>query len=242
MSSTFGGIQQAANSIGTARYGLDVVSQNIANANTPGYTRQASQQATLDGVAGVPYVTPPGTPVRAGDRGPAPRGARMPALSRSPLLWAQRQEARTVKFRSVDDLNRDPRVDGILVQLPLPKHIVADNILRAIDPAKDVDGFHPDNVARLALGLPGFVPCTPLGCLRLLDESGVELKGARAVIVGRSHIVGRPMALELLMARLLTSSFQTGSPVAALIAWNTPSVPPTMARRTPPTVVMIGVE
>ena len=105
----------------------------------------------------------------------------------------------------VDDLNRDPRVDGILVQLPLPKHIVADNILRAIDPTKDVDGFHPDNVARLALGLPGFVPCTPLGCLRLLDESGVELKGARAVIVGRSHIVGRPMA-ELLLQRDATTT------------------------------------
>jgi len=86
------------------------------------------------------------------------------------------------------------------VQLPLPKHIAGDRVLRAIDPEKDVDGFHPDNVARLSLGLPGFVPCTPLGCLRLLDESHVELKGARAVVVGRSHIVGRPM-FELLLQR-----------------------------------------
>lgn len=106
---------------------------------------------------------------------------------------------------TIDDLNRDPRIDGILVQLPLPKHITADIVLRTIDPTKDVDGFHPDNVARLALGQPGFVPCTPLGCLRLLDESGVQLKGARAVIVGRSHIVGRPMA-ELLLQRDATTT------------------------------------
>jgi len=72
--------------------------------------------------------------------------------------------------------------------------------LRALDPDKDVDGFHPDNVARLVLGLPGFVPCTPLGCLRLLDEEKVELKGARAVVVGRSNIVGKPMA-QLLLQR-----------------------------------------
>ena len=106
---------------------------------------------------------------------------------------------------TIDDLNRDPRIDGILVQLPLSKHITADIVLRTIDPTKDVDGFHPDNVARLALGQPGFVPCTPLGCLRLLDESGVQLKGARAVIVGRSHIVGRPMA-ELLLQRDATTT------------------------------------
>ncbi len=97
-------------------------------------------------------------------------------------------------------LNADPNVDGILVQLPLPKHIDDRVILRAIDPDKDVDGFHPDNVARLVLGLPGFVSCTPLGCLRLLDEEKVELKGARTVVVGRSNIVGKPMA-QLLLQR-----------------------------------------
>jgi methylenetetrahydrofolate dehydrogenase (NADP+) / methenyltetrahydrofolate cyclohydrolase len=73
-------------------------------------------------------------------------------------------------------------------------------VLRAIDPTKDVDGFHPENVAKLSLGIDGFVPCTPLGCLRLLDESGVQLKGARAVVVGRSNNVGRPM-FELLLRR-----------------------------------------
>jgi methylenetetrahydrofolate dehydrogenase (NADP+) / methenyltetrahydrofolate cyclohydrolase len=105
----------------------------------------------------------------------------------------------------IDDLNKDARVDGILVQLPLPKQIDERKVLRAIDPDKDVDGFHPENIARLSLALPGFVPCTPLGCLRLLDESGVELRGARAVIVGRSHIVGRPMA-ELLLQRDATTT------------------------------------
>jgi methylenetetrahydrofolate dehydrogenase (NADP+)/methenyltetrahydrofolate cyclohydrolase len=100
----------------------------------------------------------------------------------------------------VHALNGDDSVDGILVQLPLPKHVDAGAVLVAIAPHKDVDGFHPENVARLTLGMPGFVPCTPLGCLRLLDEHNVPLRGARAVVVGRSHIVGKPMA-ELLLAR-----------------------------------------
>ena len=96
-------------------------------------------------------------------------------------------------------LNVDDTVDGILVQLPLPKHIDEHAVLVAITPAKDVDGFHPDNVARLAMGLKGgFVPCTPLGCLRLLDDEGVTLAGLHAVVVGRSNIVGKPMASLLL--------------------------------------------
>ena len=99
----------------------------------------------------------------------------------------------------VDTLNRDPAIDGILVQLPLPKQVDEHAVLLAIDPDKDVDGFHPRNVAGLAMGLKdAFVPCTPLGCLRLLEESGVDLKGARAVVVGRSNIVGKPMAALLL--------------------------------------------
>jgi methylenetetrahydrofolate dehydrogenase (NADP+)/methenyltetrahydrofolate cyclohydrolase len=101
----------------------------------------------------------------------------------------------------VQQLNNDPAIHGILVQSPPPKHIDEAAIVRAIDPAKDVDGFHPLNVAKLALEDPsGFVPCTPLGCQRLLIEAGIETDGAHAVVVGRSMIVGKPMAL-LLMAK-----------------------------------------
>jgi methylenetetrahydrofolate dehydrogenase (NADP+)/methenyltetrahydrofolate cyclohydrolase len=101
----------------------------------------------------------------------------------------------------VETLNRDPAIHGILVQSPPPKHIDEAAIVRAIDPAKDVDGFHPVNVAKLALEDPtGFVPCTPLGCQRLLIEAGIPTQGANAVVVGRSMIVGKPMAL-LLMAK-----------------------------------------
>lgn len=98
-------------------------------------------------------------------------------------------------------LNADPAIHGILVQSPPPPHIDEEAIVRAIDPRKDVDGFHPENVAKLALEDPsGFVPCTPAGCMRLLAEAGVETKGANAVVIGRSMIVGKPMAL-LLMAK-----------------------------------------
>jgi methylenetetrahydrofolate dehydrogenase (NADP+)/methenyltetrahydrofolate cyclohydrolase len=101
----------------------------------------------------------------------------------------------------VGQLNLDPTIHGILVQSPPPKHINEAAIVQAIDPAKDVDGFHPINVAKLALEDPtGFVPCTPLGCQRLLLETGIETTGAHAVVVGRSMIVGKPMAL-LLMAK-----------------------------------------
>lgn len=101
----------------------------------------------------------------------------------------------------VQRLNEDERVHGILVQSPPPPQIDEDAVVRAIDPAKDVDGFHPENVAKLALeDGSGFVPCTPAGCMRLLQEAGIETAGAEAVVVGRSMIVGKPMAL-LLMAR-----------------------------------------
>lgn len=100
----------------------------------------------------------------------------------------------------VAELVADREIDGILVQLPLPGHIDADAVLLAIDPAKDVDGFHPDNLGRLMLGRPRFVPCTPAGCMRLLAEAGVDPKGKRALVVGRSTIVGKPMAQLLLAA------------------------------------------
>ncbi|MCA3670132.1 MAG: bifunctional methylenetetrahydrofolate dehydrogenase/methenyltetrahydrofolate cyclohydrolase, partial [Methylobacterium sp.] len=97
-------------------------------------------------------------------------------------------------------LNADPSVDGILVQLPLPPHIDADAIIEAIDPAKDVDGFHPVNVGRLATGGKAFVPCTPRGSMRLIRTVRADLSGLHAVVVGRSNIVGKPMAQLLLAA------------------------------------------
>lgn len=98
----------------------------------------------------------------------------------------------------VDALNADPAVDGILVQLPLPPQIDERVIISRVSPDKDVDGFHPVNAGRLAIGLHGFVPCTPLGCLRLLQAELGDLAGKEAVVIGRSNIVGKPMALLLL--------------------------------------------
>ena len=102
-------------------------------------------------------------------------------------------------LQRVHELNGDPAIHGILVQSPPPKQIDEAAIVRALDPAKDVDGFHPANVAKLALGDDsGFVPCTPLGCQRLLMESGIEISGAHVVVLGRSMIVGKPLALLLM--------------------------------------------
>ena len=100
----------------------------------------------------------------------------------------------------LDELNADPVIDGILVQLPLPAHINTETIIERIHPDKDVDGFHPYNVGRLALRLPALRPCTPHGVMTLLASTGQNLKGQEAVVVGASNIVGRPMSLELLMA------------------------------------------
>ena len=100
----------------------------------------------------------------------------------------------------IASLNARDDVDGILTQLPLPRQIDETAIIEAIDPRKDVDGFHPVNVGKLAMGRPVFVPCTPAGIIELLDDSGVEIRGANACVVGRSQIVGRPMA-QLLLQR-----------------------------------------
>lgn len=101
----------------------------------------------------------------------------------------------------VRELNQNDEVDGILVQLPLPEHLNAEEIIESIDPRKDVDGFHPYNVGRLALKMPLLRPCTPRGVMIMLEHAGIEVKGKHAVIIGASNIVGRPMALELLLAR-----------------------------------------
>ena len=100
----------------------------------------------------------------------------------------------------IDELNQDDTVDGILVQLPLPKHISSVKVIERISPSKDVDGFHPYNVGRLCQRIPTLRACTPYGIMKLLETTGVDLHGQHAVIVGASNIVGRPMAMELLLA------------------------------------------
>ena len=101
----------------------------------------------------------------------------------------------------IDKLNKDPRIHGILVQLPLPKHINETEVLYAVDPKKDVDGFHPVNVGKLMIGEPDYLPCTPHGIQQLLIRSGVKLEGAEVVVVGRSNIVGKPIANILLQKK-----------------------------------------
>ena len=118
-------------------------------------------------------------------------------ISRSYDLPAETTQYELLKI--VDRLNNDPTVDGILIQLPLPEHIDTSLVIERIDPGKDVDGFHPTNVGRLTLRIPGLRPCTPYGVMRLLDSEGIKCLGKHAVVVGASNIVGRPMALELLL-------------------------------------------
>lgn len=103
-----------------------------------------------------------------------------------------------VLLEQIIKLNNDPKIHGFLVQLPVPKHIDSNKVLLAISPDKDVDGFHPMNVGELVTGNPQFQPCTPFGVMKLLDKSGVAIEGKHAVVVGRSNIVGKPMALMLL--------------------------------------------
>jgi methylenetetrahydrofolate dehydrogenase (NADP+)/methenyltetrahydrofolate cyclohydrolase len=116
-------------------------------------------------------------------------------------LSADASEAELLSL--VEKLNADPRVDGILVQLPLPSHMDEQKVIATINPDKDVDGFHVVNVGRLATGLPGFVPCTPLGCVMMLKDHLGSLSGLDAVVIGRSNIVGKPMA-QLLIAESCT--------------------------------------
>ena len=108
--------------------------------------------------------------------------------------------AQEVVLAKIAELNADPKIHGILVQLPLPKHFDSDAVLEAIAPEKDVDGFHAENVGALMQGQPRFIPCTPYGVTKFFEEAGVNLKGAEAVVIGRSNIVGKPMAMLLLQA------------------------------------------
>jgi methylenetetrahydrofolate dehydrogenase (NADP+) / methenyltetrahydrofolate cyclohydrolase len=122
----------------------------------------------------------------AREAGVEPRDHKLPATTTQTELMAL-----------VESLNRDPDVDGILVQMPLPAHLDSDAVIRALDPAKDVDGLHAHSLGLLAQGKPRFVPCTPKGCMRLLREIGVDPGGMRAVVLGRSLLVGKPIALLL---------------------------------------------
>jgi methylenetetrahydrofolate dehydrogenase (NADP+)/methenyltetrahydrofolate cyclohydrolase len=101
-------------------------------------------------------------------------------------------------IRLIDDLNNNPKIHGILVQLPLPKHLNEQLIIERISPAKDVDGFHPVNVGKLLIGIPGFLSCTPAGVMELIKETGISIRGKECVVVGRSNIVGKPQAVLLL--------------------------------------------
>jgi methylenetetrahydrofolate dehydrogenase (NADP+)/methenyltetrahydrofolate cyclohydrolase len=112
----------------------------------------------------------------------------------------------------VDALNQDDRIHGILVQLPLPAHIDAQKVIEAINPDKDVDGFHMASAGALMTGMPGFWPCTPYGCMKMLESIGYKLKGKHAVVIGRSNIVGKPMALMLLQQNATVTICHSGTP------------------------------
>jgi len=111
----------------------------------------------------------------------------------------------------IDALNQDPTIHGILVQLPLPAHIDAQRVIEAISPSKDVDGFHVASAGALMTGMPGFWPCTPFGCMKMLESIGYSLKGKHAVVIGRSNIVGKPMALMLLQANATVTICHSGT-------------------------------
>ena len=150
--------------------------------------------ARAPGLAVVLVGEDPASAVYVRSKGKATREAGMESVEHR--LSAETSEADLLAL--VDRLNADPAIDGILVQLPLPPQIDANKVITRIDPDKDVDGFHPVNAGRLAVGLPGFVPCTPFGCLAWLKTGRGSLAGLDAVVIGRSNIVGKPMALLLL--------------------------------------------
>ncbi|MCC6889012.1 MAG: bifunctional methylenetetrahydrofolate dehydrogenase/methenyltetrahydrofolate cyclohydrolase FolD [Hyphomicrobiales bacterium] len=156
--------------------------------------RLARDRALVPGLAVVLVGSNPASEVYVGSKTKATVGSGMRSFDHR--LPATVSEADLLTL--VGRLNRDPVVHGILVQLPLPAHIDAHKVLAAIEPAKDVDGFHPLNLGRLAAGLPGLVPCTPLGCVILAKTVRPSLEGLGAVIIGRSNIVGKPLALLLL--------------------------------------------
>jgi methylenetetrahydrofolate dehydrogenase (NADP+) / methenyltetrahydrofolate cyclohydrolase len=161
--------------------------------------RLAAEHGLTPGIAVVQVGADPASQVYVRSKGKAVSEAGMRAIDRT--LPASTSEAELLA--AIAELNADASVHGILVQLPLPKQIDAHNIISAIDPAKDVDGFHPLNVGRLARGLSAFAPCTPLGCVMLAKSVHASLAGLEAVVIGRSNIVGKPV-MQLLLAENAT--------------------------------------
>jgi methylenetetrahydrofolate dehydrogenase (NADP+)/methenyltetrahydrofolate cyclohydrolase len=123
-----------------------------------------------------------------------------------------------VLLQAIRSLNEDPEVDGILVQLPLPKQISEQKVIEAIDPSKDVDGFHPSSAGKLVQGLPTFIPATPYGIMLMLEHFNIETKGKHAVVIGRSNIVGRPMSI------LLSSNVKRGNCTVTICHSHTPNL------------------
>jgi len=156
--------------------------------------RLRSQIGHAPGLAAVLVGEDPASAVYVKDKGKATLEAGMVSFEHN--LPAATSEADLLKL--VERLNADPKVDGILIQLPLPPHIDSGRVLAAVDPRKDVDGFHPMNAGKLASGLPGLAPCTPVGCVVLARTVHPSLAGLEAVVVGRSNIVGKPLAQLLL--------------------------------------------
>jgi len=152
--------------------------------------------ALVPGLAVVLVGEDPASAIYVRNKGEQTREAGMHSVTHRLEASTSQEEL----LRLVNQLNNDPSIHGILVQLPLPGHIDTQAVLSAIDPAKDVDGFHVVNAGRLSVGLPALVPCTPLGCMMLLKDSVKDLRGMHAVVVGRSNIVGKPMAQLLLQA------------------------------------------
>ena len=168
-------------------------------ARVAGEVRRLSARDVVPGLAVVLVGADPASEVYVRNKGRQTVEAGMRSFDHT--LAADVSEAEVLAL--VGRLNADPQVDGILVQLPLPAQIDAQKVIETIDPAKDVDGFHPVNAGRLMTGVDGLVPCTPLGCLMLVHSVCPEIAGLEAVVVGRSNIVGKPVA-ELLLAESCT--------------------------------------
>jgi methylenetetrahydrofolate dehydrogenase (NADP+)/methenyltetrahydrofolate cyclohydrolase len=170
------------------------IAQDIRNEVRLSALELKEQKGIVPGLAVILVGEDPASQVYVGRKAKA--CAEVGFLSREYKLSAETEEEKLLKI--IRKLNKDKLIHGILVQLPLPKHISTEKIIAAIDPHKDVDGFHPYNVGGLVTGSPLFVPCTPRGIMELLARSGIELAGKEAVVVGRSNIVGKPMAFLLL--------------------------------------------